>query len=504
MKLVSRWKAASLHERLLGLALTMVCFTTLVASPAAIMAPGVVPMVLEVFGIMIVAALLSEARWSFRQDTVDYMKRSGTSVAAIAFLLFSLLSCLFSHNRAVSIQGALQIGVGVLLYFVVGFNVRHTYQIARLILVLALIEIVTALIGCIAYSAHPVGQAAGQFGDSKLYASFLMVLLPFAAMSALTEKAVNRQLAAQIAAVGAVIALFLAHSSSAWNGAAIGLVAMGVLAALYPERGKKAPKGKAKLVVPGVLITTGLVFFWLASPMSASLVNSAINFNSTNTNTSTYSNASNHDLVQNRQQVWRDSLQMISEHPVTGVGESMYPYAHNAYSRSGNAIDQGRPTLSNQTHNLYLQTAVEIGIPGTAALAALLATFLITAIQRLKVMERSVRRNILLGAIGATAAFAVDAFNTPSWQFGQIMLFFWLALAIGVACARQPATNDVQRVVPAVNVPLRFRGPMAAVGLVALTVLMPISIVVSRRLNGYSPKPVYTPARAAVRATRLP
>jgi putative inorganic carbon (HCO3(-)) transporter len=490
MRSLNGLMTGSLQDQLVALVLAMVTIIALVAAPAGIKTPGVVPVILEIFTILMLAAALRAAKWDYRRDLVKSNLRSSTSIAAIAFFLFAAVSCFSSNNRAVSLQGVIQVGVGVLVYFVVSHNVRHTRHVSRLAIVVTMIALASALTGCIAYSSNPDGQATGLFGDHQLYGSFLMILLPFIAVLALTEKDTNRQLAAQTATVVSVIALLLAHSRSAWIGTAFGLTATGLLTALIPARGKANLDGSRKQLVPGLLMAAGILFFVLDSPVSDSFLNRAY----------TLAHMEKQDAWINRQQVWHGALKMIEDHPVTGVGQSMYVYSHYPYTRLGMPIGllHAQPSLDDQTHNLYLQTAAETGIPGCLALVAVLVTFWVTGIRRLIGMERSDRRNMLLGALGATFAFAVDAIASPSWQFGQVMIFFWLALGVGVACVKQTPVTDVRRTINIVSVPMRFQRLASPLGLCCLGALMPVSVIASTRLNRFDPTTVYASVNAAV------
>jgi hypothetical protein len=196
---------------------------------------------------------------------------------------------------------------------------------------------------------------------------------------------------------------------------------------------------------------------------------------------------------------------MIAEHPIIGIGESMFAYSHHAYTGVGSApgLLRARPTLFDQTHNLYLQTAAEIGVPGAAALITILVSFWITGLRRLKSIERSDRRYLLMGSLGATVAFAVDAFTSPSWQFGQLMILFWLSLGLGVASMRQSSSRSVRRTQHLITVPSSFRRPAEALGLLGLAALMPPTVVASTRLNSYYPSTVYGAVNGTIQRVEI-
>src|SRR5579863_340423 len=104
MRVFSRWIAAPLQDRLVGIVLAMAVVTALIAAPFSIKTPAVAPIVMEGFAILLVAALLCAAKWDLRPAALKANLRSGTGLAAIALVGITLLSCLASRDRAISLQ----------------------------------------------------------------------------------------------------------------------------------------------------------------------------------------------------------------------------------------------------------------------------------------------------------------------------------------------------------------------------------------------------------------
>lgn len=72
------------------------------------------------------------------------------------------------------------------------------------------------------------------------------------------------------------------------------------------------------------------------------------------------------DLSASRLGIWRDTLQLIAEHPWTGVGFGEFNFAWTL------SVMPNRPVaFFDHTHNLLLQWAVELGIPVALLLTAL-------------------------------------------------------------------------------------------------------------------------------------
>ena len=73
-----------------------------------------------------------------------------------------------------------------------------------------------------------------------------------------------------------------------------------------------------------------------------------------------------------RVEIWRRSLRVIQDHPLTGIGfDTLFPVIHARYPTF--LIPAGRD--ATHAHNLFLQTGLDLGLPGLAAFAWLLLAF---------------------------------------------------------------------------------------------------------------------------------
>lgn len=73
-----------------------------------------------------------------------------------------------------------------------------------------------------------------------------------------------------------------------------------------------------------------------------------------------------------RVEIWRRSLRVIRDHPLTGIGfDALFPVIHARYPTF--LIPAGRD--ATHAHNLFLQTGLDLGLPGLAAFAWLLLAF---------------------------------------------------------------------------------------------------------------------------------
>src|SRR5262249_30983462 len=65
-----------------------------------------------------------------------------------------------------------------------------------------------------------------------------------------------------------------------------------------------------------------------------------------------------------RLELWRGALEVVRDHPIAGVGLNTFPFVLHAL--------YGAPDVHNpHAHNIYLQAAVDLGLPGALALLLL-------------------------------------------------------------------------------------------------------------------------------------
>jgi O-antigen ligase len=126
----------------------------------------------------------------------------------------------------------------------------------------------------------------------------------------------------------------------------------------------------------------------------------------------------------NRVEIWRQTLAIVRDFPLTGTGLGTYSTAMLVYQQGD------RSFFFNQAHNHYLQVAAEggllVGIPVVAAAIALL-----TLTRRRLADDRSPVFWARAGAVAALVAVAVQSV----WETGLRMPANGVLLAVVAALA---------------------------------------------------------------------
>lgn len=125
-----------------------------------------------------------------------------------------------------------------------------------------------------------------------------------------------------------------------------------------------------------------------------------------------------------RVEVYDDSLRMIGESPLTGVGPGMYRWAFRSYQTT----QAGR--LYDHAHNDYLETAAEWGLP----LAALAWGFVLWRFYRSSVLSLAAsdpqQQGLALGTAGALLSILIHSLVDFSLQIPAILMVFACVVAL--------------------------------------------------------------------------
>ena len=475
------WWAQATQNKLVALVLAMVVMVPLAAAPADSSFAGIAAFVMEGFALLLLVALAWRGRANLGREQVLTFLRTGANLPVLLLAAWIALSCALSPHKAFAIQESLKWGAGILLYFVVANHFRQSKHLFLLADTLLFLGISGAIVSLGQYTMQPADRAALLFGNQQLLGSFLMILLPMVAILAFTEKDNKRQLVAQAATVLMTGCLLLAQTRSAWMGTAAGLTTLAALVAFSSRKsvGAGLKAQKHKMVMPAVLAVIAIGFAGLMASQNGSVVERV----------SSMSSVSGIGTVQTRLQQWQGAVEMIKSSPVMGIGVGNFPLYQKEFTNMGASIPTGsfgtRVSLAEQAHNFYLQTTAELGLIGLLLFVGMVGTFLVMAAKRVSSMDAGIRRNLLIGGMASTVAFSVDAISSPSWQLGQMSMFFWLMMGIGVSCLR-PRAKQVEEEAVVVKASVRVVRPLALVGACLAMMLMVLPTAPLAAAPGYN------------------
>jgi putative inorganic carbon (HCO3(-)) transporter len=251
------------------------------------------------------------------------------------------------------------------------------------------------------------------------------LLLPAVALTAWSRDRRLQTLAGGAAALLA-LALLLSQSRGAWLGAAAGLVAM---PALRYRRG---------WIVPAIALGVGVVVALAAGPgqiMQTILPPSAAEEVTINT-------------LPGRMELWTRALAMLHDFGVAGAGPGQFEQLVMVlYPPFFTGLLGG----FQHAHNLYLQTAVDFGVPGLVALVALLLGMSASIVAATRRWPGQAPGSLPLAALavgvfGSLLALAVhgmvDAPHVAPRGYALIFALFGVAAALSGQLLAPPAAGE--------------------------------------------------------------
>jgi putative inorganic carbon (HCO3(-)) transporter len=125
-----------------------------------------------------------------------------------------------------------------------------------------------------------------------------------------------------------------------------------------------------------------------------------------------------------RLELWPMVIELIVQHPWTGIGlESLVPYIQDRHN-------------AQHAHNLALQVALDLGLPGLACLLTMLAIALRSSFRTLREHRGTPHQAIAAGTIGALLAFLVATLADTIPVGSKAGVFFWALLGLAVCLPR--------------------------------------------------------------------
>ena len=211
-----------------------------------------------------------------------------------------------------------------------------------------------------------------------------------------------------IALLLVLVVVALSDSRGAILGSGVGLFAL----AVWKDR-------RFLWLLPLVIIGLGILFFLAAGGNTFQLIEML--------------ETSEESTYYGRLTVWRNTLAVIQDFPLTGVGMGTLGQVFNEFYHY--TIFVYNPTNYLHAHNTFLAAAVDLGIPALVLYASLLTTSALMIKRRLKI-GRSILKTLLQGLACGLLAFHIfglmDAFVLGTKLGAVLWIFLGLVSAVYV------------------------------------------------------------------------
>ena len=154
-----------------------------------------------------------------------------------------------------------------------------------------------------------------------------------------------------------------------------------------------------------------------------------------------------HFSVLQRRLIWADTVALIADQPLFGVGTGNFEFLVPAYRtatrhRNWSELISNRPHMPYYAHNEYLEIWAENGILGLAAMLWLLGVVLWIGWRRLKDATDDATRALQAGLLAAMCAALVHSFFSLNLQDPTSAFYFWLIAGLAVGATGGQADSS--------------------------------------------------------------
>jgi O-antigen ligase len=322
-----------------------------------------------------------------------------------AYAVWTLVASMFSTNPVASFQDSKQLVIFLL--------VPAVYRLARGDRALTVTDVIvavgalTAVVGIGQYGILHYDnlnrRPQGTLTHYMTYSGVLMLVIAAAAARLLHDT--RNRLWTSLIMPALVVALALTFSRSAMVGACAALPFLALL------------RDRRLLALAPVL---AVIFIALAPPQVANRVYSTFDLND--------------PTIRDRVAMMRAGLNMIADHPLTGVGPDQIKVVYERY-RHPSAVEP----VNFHLHNVPLQIAAERGLPALA----IWVLFIVTAVRELWRLFRHGRHRSLAAA-GLAAIVAMLTAGMFEYNFGdsEFLMLFLVLITLPHAAHVSPAAEE--------------------------------------------------------------
>jgi O-antigen ligase len=347
----------------------------------------------------------------------------------LAFGAWSIL-CLFNAtNSAESIYPVGRFFLQLILLFIIMDTVmKEEQQVLRLCKAIMLFSMVQSLAGIGQYYEFGFENIPGNFipyglmANRNLFGSAQMLVIPFLVYT-LYKGSKGWRIISILSLAGIVISLLLSQTRSAWLGSFFILVCSLLLVIFFA---KASLKNWLLGTGAAVVAMAGLVLLIIQTDpngtLSASIKERTLNISPVEVADSSTSSAAGN--VNERFKIWKSTLSLIKDHPLTGVGPGNWKIAIPVYGRADMAWAGGF-FIPDEPHNVYLFVTAETGLPGAILYFAgwiLIALMGITVIRRSASADKKILVILMLGGLGAFAIDSMFSFPTQRIEHSLYMM----------------------------------------------------------------------------------
>ena len=392
--------------------------------------------------------------WKKRMVTAPPRLIKIVFVTGAAFAVWSLLSLTGAINYR---EGYWETGRHllhlVLLFIIMTAVIQESSQLLKICCAVTIISLVHGLVGILQFYEISFTSLPGNYKpygfmtNRNLFGSALAFLLPFVIYTFYAGKR-SWKVMAGFTLIVIAVSLLLSQTRSAWlSGITIFIVSLLLVLIFVPSQRKRWMLSSLAAIAVAAVVISLLIFSDKESELAKSVTERAASL-TVNTTPQTAADVN----ISERLKMWKKTLSMIKDHPLTGVGSGNWKVVIPSYGLANTVFAKGY-FAPDRVHNTYLQITSETGVPGALfyfGMWVLIAIIGFKVIRKTTSTDKKILVILMLAGLSAVAvdslfSFAVERIEHSIYMLlmGGVILGLYAQEAVTPNLKLQPIKNII-------------------------------------------------------------
>jgi tetratricopeptide (TPR) repeat protein len=338
-------------------------------------------------------------------------RRTPLDIFILLFCGYSVISTLFFSKYAYASYMGLSLVLCIsALYFIVVNHIRSRTQLVRLFMAIL-------IAGSIHAFSHLLNNAMGMLRAStgvmlnvgNHFAGYMVIIIPLIVAMSFVVKDVGKRVILMFAGIIMAAAMAFSLIAGAMLAFFLSLIIIGILLA-----GSEGTRRQA-LILVGVVLCSLLIILWFGhAPVLKELL--------------TVTDLK-HGSPAGRLSMWKSSLAIFADNPVTGTGLGTFDFVYPQY-RLPDMI--GRAVYA---HSDWIQLLTEMGIVGLVIVLAGISFSFLWVLRKkpVKKLSNDWSKGLAVGGLSSTGAGLAHALVEFNFHIPAIAVLFTIIIALTVA-----------------------------------------------------------------------
>ena len=351
----------------------------------------------------------------------------------IYLIVFIVLGVLSTYQTTHPLDSLFEIvyQIALLHLFFITTSTLNKQDVDALLWTTVITGMVVSIIGILqyhnlAFTALPSnGHPSATFGYRNFAAMYLIGVIPIAGLLFLQSRTKPAHIISICAIATLITYLFYTRTRGAWGGLGVACILVAIAVCIHPKLRQSFKETLTVYITPfkTYFLIGSLCIIALLAPLSPQFIDTGLQrFDEKKSDiTTAVTSVFQAGGDRGRFQMWSNTLDLIADHPILGVGPGGWKRVYPNYDNGAMVRQNSSPV---RPHNDYLWIAAEYGIIGFALYMAFLVGICITLFRQSFTTSQILQTSFF--AIAILAILGHSFFSFPKEQPQSALLLFLL------------------------------------------------------------------------------